>query len=286
MEIDGTMVGDYYDRLDELYEQTGGDHIHHGYWDPDRPDVNRVTAADTLVERVVTVGGVPAGGRVLDAGCGVGGTAVFLADRLDCAVDGITISARQIERAERKAADAGVGDRTRFRLVDAENTDYPDGTFDAVVALESCEAMPDKRRFLAECHRVLRPGGRLVVATWCRARTDLGVDDEGLLAKVRQDFYLADVLPLPDYARICADVGFADVWSEDWTENVRRTWSVADPANNRDNPGYLAKLVRSGGLDFVRFAESWRRMKQCYDRDVIRYGVFGGIHAERGETRG
>jgi tocopherol O-methyltransferase len=107
-------VIDYYDKLDELYEHTAGDHIHHGYWAPDASGVDREAAQRRLVERLVDVGRIAPGSRVPDAGCGAGGTSVFLARELGCDVDGITVSGRQIRRAEQKAEEAGVAEATRL----------------------------------------------------------------------------------------------------------------------------------------------------------------------------
>ena len=144
----------------------------------------RHEAQQRTVRELVAFGGVPAGARVLDSGCGIGASAIMLAKDLDCTVDGITLSHEQVRRVEEKAAAAGVSDRTRFRVMDALHVDYPDETFDAVWSMESCELMPDKRAYLAECARVLKPGGTLVVATWC-SRDDKLTGSEVRLLRAR-----------------------------------------------------------------------------------------------------
>ena len=53
-----------------------------------------------------------------------------------------------------------------FELVDALNMSYPDNSFDLVWGCESGEHMPDKEKYVQEMARVLKPGGRLVIATW------------------------------------------------------------------------------------------------------------------------
>ena len=56
----------------------------------------------------------------------------------------------------------------QFLVMDALNMAFPDNSFDYVWACESGEHMPDKRRYVEEMARVLKPGGRIVIATWCQ----------------------------------------------------------------------------------------------------------------------
>ncbi|GGY05594.1 methyltransferase domain-containing protein [Streptomyces hiroshimensis] len=268
-------IKDHYDGLIELYESLWGEHIHHGYWAEGEPDPGRHAAQVRLVEELIRFGPVPAGSRVLDAGCGIGASAVLLAQRLECRVDGITLSAEQIGRAETKAAEGGVSGRTAFRLADALHTDYPDGTFDVVWALESCELMPDKRAFLAECLRVLKPGGTLLVATWCARDDRLDADESRLLGRIYRDFVVSHVLPLGHYAELSAGLGFTDVRTADWSERVSDTWKLSSDIVKpvvRD-PSMVWKLVRAKGMDIFRFLNSVPLMKQAYERGVMRYGV-------------
>ncbi|WP_434597717.1 methyltransferase domain-containing protein [Streptomyces sp. A5-4] len=268
-------IKDHYDGLIELYEDLWGEHIHHGYWAEGEPDPGRHAAQVRLVDELIAFGPVPEGTRVLDAGCGIGASAVYLAERLGCRVDGITLSAEQVGRAETKASEAGVSDRTGFRLLDAMHTDYPDATFDVVWALESCELMPDKKAFLAECHRVLKPGGTLLVATWCARDDRLAPDEARLLDRIYRDFVVSHVLPLDHYQAIAEELGFAEIRTVDWSERVSDTWKLSTDIVKpvvRD-PSMIWKMIRAKGMDIFRFLNSVPLMKQAYERDVMRYGV-------------
>ncbi|MGW1050736.1 methyltransferase domain-containing protein [Streptomyces sp. NPDC001118] len=268
-------VKDHYDGLIDLYEDLWGEHIHHGYWAEDEPDPGRHAAQVRLVEELIAFGPVPEGARVLDAGCGIGASAVHLAEHLGCTVDGITLSAEQVTRAGAKAAAANVVDRTAFRLVDALHTDYADDTFDVVWALESCEIMPDKTAFLAECRRVLKPGGILLVATWCARDDRLAPNEDRLLQRIYRDFVISHVLPLDHYAALAAELGLTDVRTADWSPRVWDTWKLSTDIVKpvvRD-PSVIWKLVRAKGMDIFRFLNSVPLMKQAYERGVMRYGV-------------
>jgi tocopherol O-methyltransferase len=272
-------VRDHYDKLVDLYEELWGEHIHHGYWDLDAQDAPRDVAQRRTTEELTRFAGVPAGSRVLDVGCGVGASAIMLAAELGCTVEGITLSHEQVKRAGEKAARAGVGDRTSFRVMDAMHTDYPDGAFDVVWSMESCELMPDKRAFLAENLRILKPGGRLAVATWTCRDDRLDPKEVKLLRRLYRDFAISHVLPLDQYAKLCVDLGYTDVVTDDWTENVRPTWKLsADTVKPlmRD-PSYVWRLLRAKGADIFRFLNSVPLMKQAYDKDVMHYGVYTAV---------
>ncbi|MFF4775730.1 methyltransferase domain-containing protein [Microtetraspora fusca] len=272
-------VRDHYDKLIDLYEEMWGEHIHHGYWDLDDLGVSRHLAQRRTVRELIAFGEVPEGARVLDSGCGVGASSIMLARDLACDVDGITLSSEQVRRATEKAEEAGVADQTRFLLMDAMRSTYPDASFDVVWSLESCELMPDKRAYLAECLRLLRPGGRLVVATWCGRDDRLAPSEVRLLRRLYRDFAVSHVLPLDHYGRLCEELGYADVATADWTEHARTTWKLSAEIARplvRD-PLFVWKLLRAKGTDVFRFVNSVPLMKQAYDRGVMRYGVFRAV---------
>src|SRR5262245_29829055 len=143
------------------------------------------------------------GERVLDAGCGVGGSSFWLAQERGAEVVGITPVASQVRRARRFAqprdlltdhrpptnhyrpttteATGNTQDGSRFSVpgsrfgharfeqADYTATPFADATFDVVWSLESLCHAPGKDAFYREAARLLRPGGRLVVAEYVRA---------------------------------------------------------------------------------------------------------------------
>jgi SAM-dependent methyltransferase len=107
--------------------------------------------------------GVVLGGRVLDAGCGSGGTALSLAEETDYAV-GLDLDARFAGsgtrlKAERRIANAG------FVQGNAQALPFRDGSFDLVFSHSVIEHVTSAEAYLRECRRVLRPGGRLYLST-------------------------------------------------------------------------------------------------------------------------
>lgn len=109
--------------------------------------------------------------RVLDVGCGTGYLLSVLADRYPRAeLAGIDAAPQMISTATALATD----DRVSFAAGVAEHLDWPDETFDLVVSTTSFDHWTDQQAGLAECARVLRPGGAIVLVdqfSWLLAPT-------------------------------------------------------------------------------------------------------------------
>jgi MPBQ/MSBQ methyltransferase len=163
--------------LDEYYSEAGPDYaswshaynMHFGYYRWGMNPLLREPMLEQMnieiLDRLRVPDNAPA--RLLDMGCGLGATLRSLAARLPHAsLTGITIVPWQIERAGQLNRTAPGRERIHLVHADYERSELPGASFDAVYALESsCHAHGrDKALFLAEAHRLLRPGGRLVVA--------------------------------------------------------------------------------------------------------------------------
>jgi SAM-dependent methyltransferase len=122
---------------------------------------SRTAGVEYVNDRVLAVAGLAAGPRVLDAGCGFGGTIFHWQPRIGGRYEGITLSRVQLAVAQREARRRGITGACRFRL---QSYDGPLGTgFDAVVAIESLIHSPDLDRTLPNQARALAPGGVLLV---------------------------------------------------------------------------------------------------------------------------
>jgi ubiquinone/menaquinone biosynthesis C-methylase UbiE len=114
-----------------------------------------------LHERLIR--NLPSGSRLLDVGSGGGQHAVQIVQaRPDLRVVGIDISTTMVKRSRALARRANVTDKTAFDLGDAMDLKFDSASFDAVYCAGPLKQVPDKARVLRECHRVLRPGGRLL----------------------------------------------------------------------------------------------------------------------------
>jgi arsenite methyltransferase len=96
---------------------------------------------------------------VLDVGCGVGVTPIYIAKKYGCRVVGVDISEKMVEHSQERAGREKVTDRVEFRVADAQDLPFEDDLFDAVIT-ESVTAFPeDKQKAVNEYTRVTKPGG-------------------------------------------------------------------------------------------------------------------------------
>ncbi len=151
---------------DRLLEELWGDHVHLGYYKGSFRKTDFRTAKVDFVHELVRWSGLdqlPIGSRVLDVGCGIGGSSRILAKEYGFDVIGITISNAQVKRARDLTPN---NCSCRFEVMDALNLQFDDGSFDGVWSVEAGPHMPDKQLYADEMLRVLRPGGFLAVADW------------------------------------------------------------------------------------------------------------------------
>ena len=144
----------------------------------------------------------------------------------DTSITGITLSQKQAERANALAAEQGIPNAS-FLVMDALAMNFPDNTFDLVWACESGEHMPDKRRYVEEMVRVLKPGGTLVIATWCQrseppwfTRREL-VNLDYLYKEWAHPYFIS----IDKYAWLLKNTGaMRAVETDDWTRQTIASW--------------------------------------------------------------
>jgi cyclopropane fatty-acyl-phospholipid synthase-like methyltransferase len=175
-------ISRYYDLSEVHYRRTWGldkyRSLHYGYWDS---SVNNFHEALLNINRVLADRAEINGGEtVLDAGCGVGGSSLWLAKEKNCRVVGISLNEKQVMKANKFALDAGLSDKLRFERKDYMNTGYPQNSFDVIWAIESVCYANDKGLFLKEANRILKPGGRLIIADFFKV-DHLSANDTALV---------------------------------------------------------------------------------------------------------
>lgn len=96
---------------------------------------------------------------VLDIACGKGTSAIFIAQKYGCRVEGLDISEYLINEARRLAKRKGLSDTVNFRVGDALDLPYSDNEFDVAVSQAMLVLVSDKRKAVQEAKRVVKPGG-------------------------------------------------------------------------------------------------------------------------------
>lgn len=233
---------DYYDGpADEIYRTLWQDNVHLGTWGPG-DSLQRAMARtnEVMADRAE----VPEGATVLDVGCGYGATALFLAAERGCTVTGINISEKELELARERADEAGLGDQVSFRYGDFHDIPFPDGSFDVVWSQEAFLHGVGKQTILEECHRVLRPSGRLVISDLV-ARAHLSEEER---ARIYARLRLREMWSAEQYVAGLQAAGFSVVDSDDWAANVAPTYGSV-VAGVREQYDELARRVPTEQLD-------------------------------------
>jgi tocopherol O-methyltransferase len=270
-EIAPDDVARHYDELDVFYRDIWGEHVHHGLWL--RGDESQALAVRQLVSLVAAEGRIAKGSRVIDIGCGYGATARLLAEERGAQVTAITISPAQYTHAVHCSKDH---EGPRFHLGDWLHNDFSDHAFDAAIAIESSEHMPDKAAFFAQAHRVLRPGGRLVVCAWLACERPTPNQVRWLLEPICREGRMPQLGSASDYRRLAEAAGFAVERVQDVTRQIERTWPMICRI-------FLGKLVsKPACIRFLFnrhasnriFALTIVRLWIAFRTGAMRYGVF------------
>jgi tocopherol O-methyltransferase len=276
------QIAQFYDTSSGLWESLWGEHMHHGYYGKNgNYRLDRRQAQVDLIEELLHWGKVTQPAQILDVGCGIGGSTLYLAQKYNAIAQGITLSPVQAKRATARAQAAGLGEQVSFQVADALAMPFANNQFDLLWSLESGEHMPNKPGFLAECYRVLKPGGIFLMATWCHRPTDslageLTLNEQNHLQEIYRVYCLPYVLSLPVYRAIATEVGFQTIRSADWSLAVAPFWErVIESALT---PQAIAALLQSGWTT-IQGALALDLMKKGYDRGLIRFGLLSGIKA-------
>lgn len=267
----------FYDQSSGLWERIWGEHMHHGYYGADgRQKKERRQAQIDLIDELLRWGGVTQAQNILDVGCGIGGSSLYLAEKFGATATGITLSPVQAQRARERAKATGLP--AQFEVADALQMPFEDASFDFVWSLESGEHMPNKEKFMQECFRVLKPGGKFVMATWCHRpvappESPLTAEEQQHLAKIYEVYCLPYVISLPEYEAIAQSIGFQNLRTEDWSAAVAPFWDVV--IDSAFTPAALVGLVQAGWTT-VRAALSLGLMQRGYQSGLVRFGLLTG----------
>lgn len=196
-------VADYYDEFTASYVEATGPFL----------QAFRGRDTDALMEYYVKRVGIADGMEVLDAGCGTGAPAVWLASRFrGLRIESLTNSTVQADLARQAAQDAGVADRLTVTLGDYHRLSrtYAHGRFDRAVFLETLGHSADVRTVLYGLRDVLKPRGEAYIKDFFQRRSlnpDLQAKIDHAVGTINSN-YCYHVMQLPDLIATCMETGF------------------------------------------------------------------------------
>lgn len=250
-------VGKSYDELNGLFKLAFGQHIHNGYWSSVDDDTPFDVALERMNSLVIEKLGAGRNWSVLDVGCGMGELARRLADTAGCEAVGISNSQVQVDEATALALNNG--GRARFEFADAHALPFPDANFDGALAIESLSQVGDAPQVLQEIARVLRPGGRLVVADFA----------EHVPLSLKQKEYLAaehfDFMRYSEVESVFGRAGFHALECMDlsWTTVMSQEAMLQSVRSRR------SELLAQYSADFVdAFEANWLKLCDIFEHHL------------------
>ncbi len=269
-------IQEFYDRSTDLWLNTWGEHMHHGYYGPDgKEKKDRLQAQIDLIHEVLKWGEVEKADRLLDAGCGVGGSARHLAQLFDASALGVTLSPLQAERAQVYNRKAGLEKQVKIRLQDVMTLSSSDGPFDLIWSMESMEHIADKKGLLQLFYDMLAPGGKVLIVTWCHRKTPpvLTASEQNLLEKIYRWYHLPPMVSIDEFAQLTQSVGYQKVQTADWSAAVAPFWNAVIRSALSLNS--MLGLWRSG-LPTIKGAWAMQYMNRGFERGIINFALIQG----------
>ncbi len=250
-----------FDMIDEM--------VHWGIAEPDPMLFNRLEKPIPGAEPV----------KILDIGCGLGGSVSYLAKRWSKSahITGITISNAQARFAI-DLARSGDQKNVAFMLCDAMNQAFAPESFDIIWTLESEMHMPDKERFVNEIVRLLKPGGRVVTGTWNLRDTrsvPLTPSEKEKVQYMLDEWCATKFDGIQEIVERFERHGLIDVLGEDWTEATLPSWREAVLVAVRDVRG-LAGNSLDLALSHIRDAYTILLHDSAFRKGLCEYGLFRG----------
>jgi cyclopropane fatty-acyl-phospholipid synthase-like methyltransferase len=272
-------VAGYYDRHQLLYTLFWSRAaLHYGFWyDRTRRLSDAVTNTDKFVIEVLNI---RSNDIVLDAGCGVAGSCIYIAKATGARVEGITVSRVQAAIATRRIVKAKMTSHINVSQQDYTQTNFAAETFTKIFAIEaSCHAV-NKHEFLSEAFRVLKPGGSIAIVDGYLTKRCLSSDEQQIYDNAIAGWLVPWLPTLAHFRELLGSVGFTSVKFYDMQKFI---W----PSIRRIYYGSL--LTRPfnalcAGLRLVRPNSSAYFQKLLFEKRLATYGVFVAHKLEQSEV--
>jgi ubiquinone/menaquinone biosynthesis C-methylase UbiE len=209
--------------------------------------------------------------KVIDIACGKGTSAIYLAEKYGCSVEGVEISEQLVDEARKNAQQKGLNNLVKFQVGDAVKLPFSDNQFDIAVSQAMLVLIEDQKKVIQEAMRIVKPGGR---AGWL----ELSWQKEP-----SQEFF--DIVANKICAYCMLNVKTYEGWQGLFSEAGAKQLDTIKFANNPKG-GLRSMFTDEGVLNFLKIMFKYvsnsqirKRMQllnkffQAYD-DCFGYGIY------------
>jgi len=194
--------------------------LHYGIWDEHtRSFTDSVINTNKLLLEAAEI---TATDKVLDAGCGVGGSAFYIHATTQAKVTGISLSEKQIALANTVSAQRELAEMVDFHVMDYTTTPFADESFDVIWACESICHTANKTDFMQEAYRLLKKGGRLILCDYFLTADDQQ-DPNQWIEKWKATWAITHINALSTFETQLENSGFKINAKWDYTEHITRS---------------------------------------------------------------
>jgi|YNPMSStandDraft_1061717.scaffolds.fasta_scaffold00892_15 cyclopropane fatty-acyl-phospholipid synthase-like methyltransferase len=214
----------HYDFITEAWSYLLGENFHWGLFTSDTDTLN--VATYNLINKMLSLIKIDENKKIIDIGCGIGTSAIFISKKYNCIVYGISNSKKGIEIAVQNSYKNNVSDKVKFFIKDVLNNDFSDNYFDIAWLMEMAHLIQDKQSLIKEAYRILKPKGEfifcdLIFKRYLKPIEILNLRNE--LQMLDRVFGKAVIETLKYYTNILNNVGFKNIETYDISENVIKT---------------------------------------------------------------
>jgi tocopherol O-methyltransferase len=256
---------EHYDVASPYYYSLWGEHLHHGYWV--RGDESKETAQIQLIEHLAQLADIKVGSRILDIGCGFGGSSLYLAKKYGASATGITISPVQVKMAEEAAAKKNLD--ASFLLMDAEDMQFAQA-FDLLWSVESISHYQDPQKFFASAVKFLKPGGCFALTDWFHKENLSPAEKKEFIEPIEEGM-MVELCGMDAYCHFLASSGLHVVHRQDLTRNCAKSWDLGlDIIKDKTFWSLALRL----GAGFVTYLKAFHAVRAGFASGNFVYGLF------------
>lgn len=220
--IDNSTIADYYNKNQIVYNFFySKDVLHYGLWEKDTKDMKEAHVnTNKFIAKCLDIN---KNDTVLDAGCGIGGTSIFIAENYGAKVFGISISDVQLKIAKNRASESKVSDLTDFSNQDFTRTNFEDNAFSKIIGIESICHAQKKSDFLKEAYRVLKKGGRIAVCDGFAIRINLDAKEKEDYESFLKGWAVPNLATKDGFYEDMKKAGFKNIRFHDKLESIKKS---------------------------------------------------------------